>query len=581
MKSRFFPCSRLVHTAVRGPILRGRALACALATALVLWGSPGIAEPAATAWRVGDRGEEGTRFVLDLSEQVSFELFTLADPDRVVIDLQQIGWQIDPRLNLGGGLVSNARYGLMRPGQTRIVLDLASPAKVMAAYLLQPRDGFKWRLVVDLAVTSRTAFNANARAPGSPAGAPAASLAAGPAQAAAAVAAARAPAVPPPVTYAPISNTPIPDPPPKPVASQKPVLAPVPAPAAPARIAPAPPQNPFVSGRPAPAPAVPVQLAPVQQVQAPPPPITLAPPIGTSAAVAPATISNTPIPDPPVLQAAAVPTAVTRPREPGRPVSVIVPIQPPPSAAPAPKAVPAPSSGDRRPLIAIDPGHGGVDPGTISLSGVYEKQVNLALAQELEKMIEGSGRYRVMLTRRDDTFIRLRERVALARAAGAQLFISLHADAIGDREVSGLSVYTLSETASDREAEALATKENKADVIAGMDLSTESKEVSNILIDLAQRETKNLSARFAGGLVRELHDDVRNVNKAHRFAGFAVLTAPDIPSVLVEQGYLSNREDEKRLLSPTHRRALAGGILRALDAFFGGQVAGQARARRS
>jgi N-acetylmuramoyl-L-alanine amidase len=223
---------------------------------------------------------------------------------------------------------------------------------------------------------------------------------------------------------------------------------------------------------------------------------------------------------------------------------------------------------DVRRIVVVDAGHGGQDPGTIGASGTYEKTVTLEMARELKKVLEASGRYRVVMTRDGDSFIRLRDRVALARAAGAELFISLHADSIGDRRHRGASVYTLSEVASDKEAEALATKENKADLIAGIDLSNENRDVTNILIDLAQRETMNYSARFAATLVDEIDSAAKiNVNP-HRFAGFAVLKAPDVPSVLIEMGYLSNKQDERMLRDPRQRKRLAEAIRRAADRFF-------------
>ena len=259
--------------------------------------------------------------------------------------------------------------------------------------------------------------------------------------------------------------------------------------------------------------------------------------------------------------AGTAPTAVVAIQSPTKagtpPMTTKVGIVPPPPKRP-----------DVRRVIVVDAGHGGPDPGTIGADGTYEKVVTLAMARELKSVMEASGRYRVVLTRNDDTFIRLRDRVAKARAAGAELFISLHADSIHDRSHRGASVYTLSEVSSDKEAEALAAKENKADVIAGVDLSNENPEVTNILIDLAQRETMNYSARFAINLVDELDSAAKiNINP-HRFAGFAVLKAPDVPSVLIEMGYLSNPQDEKTLKDPRKRRRLAEAILRAADRFF-------------
>lgn len=219
-------------------------------------------------------------------------------------------------------------------------------------------------------------------------------------------------------------------------------------------------------------------------------------------------------------------------------------------------------------IIAIDPGHGGVDPGALGKSGMYEKHITLAMGRALKEELEATGRYQVFMTRDRDIFIRLRDRVAKARDAGAELFISLHADTIRDRKIRGLSVYTLSERASDKEAAALAEKENKADLIAGVDLSGETQEVTNILIDLAQRETMNQSALFATNLVNGLKRETKLLRRTHRFAGFAVLKAPDVPSVLVELGFLSNKTDARNLASKKYRARLAKGMARAIDAHF-------------
>jgi N-acetylmuramoyl-L-alanine amidase len=245
-------------------------------------------------------------------------------------------------------------------------------------------------------------------------------------------------------------------------------------------------------------------------------------------------------------------------RIPGHPVMVILAI--PPRAPPAPV--------ETKPVIVIDPGHGGIDPGATGFSGVREKIVTLAMAEELQRQLVATGRYQVHLTRADDSTLPLRERVRIARADHADLFLSIHADVLANRGIGGLSVYTQSDTASDREAEALAAKENKVDLITGLDLSAEKPEITNILIDLAQRETRNRSALFAGELVHELGMVTPLLVHAHRFAGFAVLTAPDIPSVLIELGYLSNRDDERGLTSPEQRARLAAGLLRAIDRFF-------------
>lgn len=244
----------------------------------------------------------------------------------------------------------------------------------------------------------------------------------------------------------------------------------------------------------------------------------------------------------------------------------------PPKSGRAALFVPAPPTKPRRrtrrKVVVVDPGHGGVDPGAIGRGGIYEKNVTLAMARELVAALNATGRYRVLMTRDRDIFVRLRARVAMARAAGADLFVSLHADSLRNRKVSGASVYTLSERASDVEAEGLAARENKADLIAGVDLTGESNEVTNILIDLAQRETMNHSARFARVLVSEMRKTTRFLRKSHRFAGFAVLKAPDVPSVLVEMGYLSNYRDTARLTNNGYQRRLAAAIAESVGRYF-------------
>ena len=223
-----------------------------------------------------------------------------------------------------------------------------------------------------------------------------------------------------------------------------------------------------------------------------------------------------------------------------------------------------------KPLIVIDPGHGGIDPGAVG-SSINEKQLTLAVAKALKKELEDTGKFRVLLTRSRDVYIPLRERFGLAREKGADLFISLHADSHNNPLTRGASVYTLSEKASDAESEALAAKENKSDIIAGVDLSKQSNVVSNILIDLAQRDTKNMSTRFASLLVRELKEQTMLLGNTHRFAGFAVLKAPDVPSVLVEMGYISSSKDEALLSSSGHQKKLARAVRQAVENYFSWQ----------
>ncbi|MDE1174649.1 MAG: N-acetylmuramoyl-L-alanine amidase [Parvibaculaceae bacterium] len=234
--------------------------------------------------------------------------------------------------------------------------------------------------------------------------------------------------------------------------------------------------------------------------------------------------------------------------------------------------LPATGQKSRKMVVVLDPGHGGVDPGTHGPSGVEEKTITLAFGKELARQLRASGRYTVYMTRSDDTFIPLRGRVAFARAHHADLFMSIHADSIQRDNIRGMSVYTLSETASDKEAAALAQKENRADVIAGIDLKGETPEVTDILIDLAQRETKNYSSHFARSIVSYASQQTAMLDPSHRFAGFAVLKAPDVPSVLVELGFLTNPKDERELTSQVWRRKVAGSFTRAIDSYFGEQL---------
>ena len=219
-------------------------------------------------------------------------------------------------------------------------------------------------------------------------------------------------------------------------------------------------------------------------------------------------------------------------------------------------------------VVVIDAGHGGVDPSASGISGSYEKHITLAVARQLRDKLNKTGRYKVVLTRDRDVFIPLRERTAIARRAGADLFISLHADTFKNRSVRGASVYTLSEKASDKEAQALAERENKADLIAGVDLTSTSDDLSFILLDMAQRDTKNQSSRFAETLVKDIARSSKVLRNPHRFAGFAVLKAPDVPAVLIELGFLSNKHDERVLRSKKHRAKLAEAIKTSINRYF-------------
>ncbi|MEJ8573476.1 N-acetylmuramoyl-L-alanine amidase [Microbaculum marinum] len=230
---------------------------------------------------------------------------------------------------------------------------------------------------------------------------------------------------------------------------------------------------------------------------------------------------------------------------------------------------PGGASGSREIVVVIDPGHGGIDPGARSRSGTLEKDVVLAFSKRLEESLGKSGRFEVHLTRDDDEFIPLAERVNIARNHKASLLISVHADSVATGTVSGATIYTLSERASDGVAAALAEQENRSDAIAGVDLTGETDAVADILIDLVQRETKNYAVFFARTLVEELKGHTGVVKNPHRSAGFRVLKAHDVPSVLLELGYLTNPEDEKHLLDEEWQHKIADSVANAVAQYFG------------
>lgn len=406
--------------------------------------APVDSRPIVTDVRVGQHGAM-TRVVLDLDRGAKAELFSLADPYRLVIDLPEVGWRLPSQpLPSAVGLFGKIRYGLFKPGTTRVVVDLVAPTDIAAARYITGGTEAPFRLVVDLVAGTPEGFHKSVR-----------------------------------------------------------------------------------DGR--------REILP-------------------EAAVAEAD----PLPAKGTARGAAAPVSAATAAPPAK-VAAVSPFTPSPRR---------PAKARPKPLIVLDPGHGGADPGAISPSGTYEKHITLSAAREFRQMLERTGRYRVVLARERDTLIPLRDRVTFAREAGADLFISLHADFIQTPALRGLSVYTLSEKASDREAAELADSENKADLIAGVDLSKETPEVSNILIDLTQRETMNESARFAAFLVGELGHETEMLRNSHRFAGFRVLKGPDVPSVLLEMGFLSNREDERALLRKTYRAKLGEAMVRAIDRFF-------------
>jgi N-acetylmuramoyl-L-alanine amidase len=235
-------------------------------------------------------------------------------------------------------------------------------------------------------------------------------------------------------------------------------------------------------------------------------------------------------------------------------------------AAPAPKGRKPPSK--PRHILAVDAGHGGKDPGTIGVNGTFEKDITVAVSRDLARRLEATGRYQVVLTRPDDSFIALGDRVALARAGRAALFLSLHADSVPNPHQRGFSVYTLADQASDTMTAALAQRENAVDRLAGLDLSKHPKAVRTILLDLMHRETVNNSSLMAETVVTKLNPPFTPLQKPHRQANFAVLRAPDIPSILVEMGFLSNLDDERLLNQASYQAKLAERLVIAVDGFF-------------
>ena len=222
-----------------------------------------------------------------------------------------------------------------------------------------------------------------------------------------------------------------------------------------------------------------------------------------------------------------------------------------------------------KPLVIIDAGHGGKDSGAVGHGRIYEKNITLYTARILKKELEATGKYRVQLTRDKDKYIKLRSRVAYARKKEGDLFISIHADSIDNPSVRGASIYTLSNTASDKQTARLAKRENQVDLIAGVDLSHEDKDVANILIDLAMRDTMNQSKFFANTVVGQFKaNKIKVLTRPHRYAGFAVLKAPDIPSVLIEIGFMSNKSEVNLLSTDSYRQKMAGAIANSVDKYF-------------
>lgn len=235
-----------------------------------------------------------------------------------------------------------------------------------------------------------------------------------------------------------------------------------------------------------------------------------------------------------------------------------------------PKTIAArPASPVRKSIVVIDPGHGGQDPGAVGANGFREKDVTFLTAKELKKQLESTGLYKVYLTRTTDKYLKLHRRVAIARKKNADLFMSIHADSINKPNVRGASIYTLSDKASDAQTARLAARENQSDLIAGVDLSHEDKEVANILLDLSMRDTMNQSKFLANTLVDTMKArGMKMLTRPHRFAGFAVLKAPDVPSVLVEVGFISNAREAAMLKTSSHQRKIAASLVDGVNVYF-------------
>lgn len=229
---------------------------------------------------------------------------------------------------------------------------------------------------------------------------------------------------------------------------------------------------------------------------------------------------------------------------------------------------------DGQQTIVLDPGHGGIDPGATGVNNVLEKDVVLAFTLVLADQLRASGRYEVLLTRGSDSFMSLSDRVEFARRSGADIFMSVHADSFSSSNVRGTAIYTVSERASNQMVAEIAARENQSDILAGMNIHDATNEVADILIDLARRETKNFSVMLARGLIAHMSGATNLSNNPHQEAGFVVLMAPDVPSVLVELGFVSNAQDADILQSADWRSRTAASIVEAIDSFFATRIAG-------
>jgi N-acetylmuramoyl-L-alanine amidase len=449
-----------------------------------------------------------TRVVLEFAATVPYRILMLADPARLTIDLPRITWPAQTLPRTGDGVVQRFHYGWQDAETARITLHLATPARIVNQFMMGSEPGHGPRLVIDLAATDTHGFRQNLGR-----------------------------------VYGTLDSS-----------------YPPPAPVSPASVSPAPisptPVSPPPKSAPEPPTATPATAKPDR------------PAVSRAGQPMPAGVESLPLPQRPQTEGTQTDGPQTKGPQTKGPQTEERQAIPSTGLARLPATRPATPAPATRRLVVIDAGHGGIDPGALGYNGLREKDITLEMARALKREIENSGRYRVVMTRQRDEFLPLRERVAVAREHKADLFVSLHADSIGSSNFRGFSVYTLSDTASDREAEMLAAKENRADALGGVDLSRESDVVASILIDLAQRDTMNHSRRFAKSLVNSLRTVGPLVPKPHRSAGFAVLTAADVPSALIELGYITNANDALRLSEPEERVKIARAIARAVDQYF-------------
>ena len=518
-----------------------------------------LAVPTVKGVRIGQHDDK-TRLVLDLTESASFKIFIMTGPDRLVIDMPPVRWDLgEQTAAFDRAGVVRVRFGQFSADTSRIVVDLTRPAVVQRTFLLEPSPGGAdaYRLVVDLGSVSaapekpkRTANSVSA-----PVGdVRQVARTAQPTQSVWQVWEFTSAAQP----QAPAKRAPK-------VARAEPVedVQRVARPAQPIKpvrqvweVAPTA-QPSESTGETRLSIAAARSVEPEGDVREPASAVQPAEPAQDMPKATPAAEQAEPAQDMPKATPAAEqaePFMEARISDPTEPVPL-------PRAKPSVRAV--------RHLIAIDAGHGGRDPGAIATSGLTEKNIVLTFARELRAVLQGSGRYRVAMTRDKDHKVGLHRRVEIARDAGADAFLSIHVDRVEDRGVRGASAYTLSGEASDVETAELATRENKADIVADVDLSAGyDEDVAKVLISMVQQNTMNCSAVLAATLLPELRREAPLITRAHRFGDFRVLKAPDIPSVLVELGFLSNDRDAERLQSEAHRRALAGAIRRALDKYF-------------